>query len=91
MVRGNDSLVVLLVGLLYNCGGQSDVVNPLPGISGKGSTAPRPGESGHYLESKTLQWDFHCGTFSGIFTAEPSVGFSLRILRCGTFHAVALQ
>ena len=53
MVRGNP-LVVLLVGLLYNCGGQSDVVNPLPGISGKGSTAPRPGESGHYLESNFI-------------------------------------
>ena len=45
------------------------------------------------VSSILLSWiDFHCGTFSGFLTAEPSVGFSLRNLQwdfhCGTFSGI---
>ena len=68
-------------------------VNPLPGISGKGSTAPRHGgvvkvSKGHgeslesyFVEERFSVWNFHRGTFA----AEPS----LRNSHCGTLTAEA--
>ena len=82
VMRGNDWCIVhwLVWG----------AVNPLPGTSGKGSTAPRHGgvvkvSKGHgeslesYFVERFSVRNFHCGTFSGIFTADPS----LRKPHCG--------